>query len=48
VKKEALIKAGVGYVEVFASDTADEIQLLIRERLGWKPRPVPAQQAERA
>ena len=38
VKKEALIKAGVGYAEVFASDTADEIRLLIHEHLGWKPR----------
>ncbi len=37
VKKEALGKAGIGYVEVFASDTPDEIRLLIRERLGWAP-----------
>jgi hypothetical protein len=48
VKKEALVKAGVGYVEVFARDTVDEIRLLIRERLGWKPRSVSLQPATRA
>jgi hypothetical protein len=48
VKKEALVKAGVGYVEVFPSDPADEIRLLIRERLGWQPRSLPPQQAARA
>jgi hypothetical protein len=34
VKKEALNKAGVGYVEIFPSDPAKEIELLIQERLG--------------
>ena len=48
VKKEALAKAGVGYVEVFASDPADEIRLLVRERLGWQSRSLPPQQAESA
>jgi hypothetical protein len=37
VKKEALNKAGVGYVEVFPRDTGEEIELLIQKRLGWKP-----------
>jgi uncharacterized protein DUF2726 len=37
VKKEALLKAGVGYAEVFRSDSPEEIRLLVRERLGWKP-----------
>lgn len=40
VKKAALTKAGVGYVEVFPSDTAEEIELLIQKRLGWNPRPL--------
>jgi hypothetical protein len=48
VKKEALVKAGVGYAEVFASDTAQEIQLLIREHLGGKPRLASAQPTEHA
>lgn len=47
VKKEALDKAGVGYVEVFSSDTAAEIRLLVCERLGWKPRLASPEQAER-
>ena len=38
VKKEALSKAGVAYVEVFPSDAPDEIRLRVRERLGWVPR----------
>lgn len=38
VKKEALNKAGVGYAEVFPSDTAEKIERLIQKRLGWKSR----------
>jgi Protein of unknown function (DUF2726) len=43
VKKEALGKAGVAYVEVFSSDTPDEIRLLVRERLGSFPNSLTAQ-----
>jgi hypothetical protein len=35
VKKEALLKAGVRYVEVFANESSDQIRLLVREHLGW-------------
>ena len=35
VKKEALRKAGVGYVEVFEHDSEDQIRLRVRESLGW-------------
>ena len=48
VKKEALNKAGVGYVEVFASGPADEIWVLICQRLGWKSNLPPARQAAQA
>ena len=49
VKKEALSKAGVAYVEVFPSDNPDEIRLRVREQLGWKPCLQPsADQADRA
>jgi hypothetical protein len=36
VKKEALRKAGVRYVEVSASDSAEQIRSRVREQLGWK------------
>jgi hypothetical protein len=40
VKKEALTKAGIGYVEVFPADTAPQIRTRIRGMLGWTaPRP---------
>lgn len=48
VKKEALNKAGIGYAEVFASDNAEEIRLLISTRLGWIPDPASARVASRA
>jgi len=49
VKKEALSKAGVAYVEVFPSDGPDEIRLRVREQLGWKACLQPgANQADRA
>ncbi len=35
VKKEALRKAGVGYVEVCPNDSADQIRSRVREQLGW-------------
>src|SRR4029077_4998954 len=38
VKREALSKAGVAYVEVFPGDAPDEIRLRVREQLGWTPR----------
>ena len=36
VKKEALSKAGVGYVEIFPSDNAEQIRSRVREQLGWR------------
>ena len=36
VKKEALRKAGVRYVELSASDSAEQIRSRVREQLGWK------------
>jgi hypothetical protein len=36
VKKEALRKAGVRYMEVSASDSATQIRSRIREQLGWE------------
>ena len=36
IKKEALRKAGVGYVEVFPNDNAEQIRSRVREHLGWK------------
>jgi hypothetical protein len=35
IKKEALRKAGVGYIEVFATDSDDQIRSRVREQLGW-------------
>ena len=43
VKKEALSKAGVAYIEVFPGDSPDEIRLRVREQLGWTPRSLAAQ-----
>ena len=48
VKKEALSKAGVAYVEVFPTDTPDEIRLRVREQLGWTPRLLSAQEVGNA
>jgi hypothetical protein len=36
VKKEALRKAGIRYVEVSASDSAAQIRSRVREQLGWE------------
>ena len=36
VKKEALRKAGVRYVELSAGDGAEQIRSRVREQLGWK------------
>ncbi len=46
IKKEALRKAGVGYVEILEDDTAEQIRSRVREQLGWHPRPVLAGAAE--
>jgi hypothetical protein len=35
VKKEALRKAGVRYVEIFEGDSPEQIVLRVREQLGW-------------
>ena len=48
VKKEALNKAGIGYAEVYASDNAEEIRLLIGTRVGWIPDPASARVASQA
>jgi hypothetical protein len=37
IKKEALRKAGVRYVEVSESDNAARIRSRVREQLGWEP-----------
>jgi hypothetical protein len=37
VKKEALRKAGVRYIEVCPSDSDEQIRSRVREQLGWKP-----------
>jgi hypothetical protein len=37
IKKEALRKAGVRYVEVFTRDTDAQIRSRVREQLGWEP-----------
>jgi hypothetical protein len=37
IKKEALRKAGVQYLEVSADHTAEQIRSRIRELLGWEP-----------
>lgn len=39
VKKEALRKAGVRYIEVSAADTDDQIRSRVREQLGWTVTP---------
>ncbi|MGH6829656.1 MAG: DUF2726 domain-containing protein, partial [Methylocella sp.] len=36
IKKEALRKAGVRYIEVSATDSDDQIRSRVREQLGWK------------
>ncbi len=37
VKKEALRKAGVQFMEVGLADTQDQIRTHVREKLGWPP-----------
>lgn len=37
VKKEALRKAGVHYLEVFPNDPKERVLELVHEQLGWKP-----------
>lgn len=36
VKKEALHKAGAGYLEFIQSDRDDQIRSRVREKLGWE------------
>jgi hypothetical protein len=36
VKKEALRKAGIRYVEITATDSAEQIRSRVREHLGWR------------
>jgi hypothetical protein len=36
VKKEALRKAGIGYVEIAATDSSEQIRSRVREQLGWQ------------
>jgi Protein of unknown function (DUF2726) len=41
IKKTALEKAGVGYLEIFPRDDAEKVVEMVHERLGWN-RPVAA------
>jgi hypothetical protein len=41
IKKEALRKAGVAYVEIADGDTDEQIRARVRDRLGWS-QPAPA------
>jgi hypothetical protein len=36
VKKEALRKAGIRYVEITATDSSEQVRLRVREQLGWQ------------
>ena len=36
VKKEALRKAGIRYVEITSTDSAEQIRTRVREQLGWQ------------
>jgi len=47
VKKEALRKAGVRYVEITATDSAEQIRSRVREQLGWQPIGATAGEARR-
>lgn len=40
IKKEALRKAGIGYVEVFEDDTADDVRAIVRKLAGRERYPV--------
>jgi Protein of unknown function (DUF2726) len=42
VKKEALRKAGVRYVEVSENDDPAQIRARVRHELGWEDRPNPS------
>jgi hypothetical protein len=42
VKKEALRKAGVGYVEVSENDDPTQIRARVRHELGWEDQPNPS------
>lgn len=39
IKKEALGKAGVGYLEIFPEDNAEKILEAVHQRLGWNAAP---------
>lgn len=45
IKREALRKAGVGYLEVFEDDGDDEIRTRLRQHLARMGNPVPADTA---
>lgn len=36
IKREALRRAGVGYLDIFDSDGDDQIRLRLRQQLGWE------------
>jgi hypothetical protein len=40
VKKEALRKAGIRYVEVYEGDDPQQIRLRVRDQLGWRTHPI--------
>ncbi len=42
VKKEALRKAGVRYVEVCAGDRPDQVRTRLREQMGWSTAAIPS------
>jgi len=48
IKKEALRKAGVGYVEVSATDTDAQVRTRVRDALGWHDTPATGGQDSRS
>jgi hypothetical protein len=47
VKKEALRKAGIRYVEITANDSTEQIRSRVREQLGWRAIGTPPYEARR-
>ncbi len=48
IKDSAVQKAGIGFIEIFESDNADDIRARVRENLGWTVAPQPAPEVKAA